>query len=161
RYDAGRGLWLRGDGTGLLSAMTAEASGVAVYGTQRAAALADFDEDGRIDLVVSQNAAETKLFHNETARPGLRIRLRGAGQNVAGIGSVIRLGFQGKPGPAREVRAGAGFGSQDSPVAVLGTQVAANQVHVRWPGGRSTTTDLPPGKREVTIDSSGALLESR
>ncbi|HMO84708.1 MAG TPA: VCBS repeat-containing protein, partial [Lacipirellulaceae bacterium] len=43
RMDAGRGLWLLGDGRGGLRGVE---SGVAVYGEQRGAALADFDGDG-------------------------------------------------------------------------------------------------------------------
>jgi len=41
------------------------------------AVLCDFDGDGRLDLAVSQNAAETKLYKNVAARPGLRVRLKG------------------------------------------------------------------------------------
>jgi enediyne biosynthesis protein E4 len=64
RYDAGRGLWLTGDGQGGLRAVPGQKSGVMVYGEQRGAAVADFDGDGRVDLVVTQNAAETRLFKN-------------------------------------------------------------------------------------------------
>ncbi|MCX6902984.1 MAG: VCBS repeat-containing protein, partial [Verrucomicrobia bacterium] len=41
RLDAGRGLWLRGDGTGKFTAVPGQVSGVKVYGEQRGAALAD------------------------------------------------------------------------------------------------------------------------
>ena len=64
RLDAGRGLLLQGDGAGKFRAMSGEASGIKLYGEQRGAALCDYDADGRIDLVVTQNGAETKLFHN-------------------------------------------------------------------------------------------------
>ncbi|HET9708856.1 MAG TPA: VCBS repeat-containing protein, partial [Gemmatimonadales bacterium] len=77
RYDAGRGLLLRGDGAGGLTAVPGQVSGITVYGDQRGAAFGDYDADGRVDLVVSQNGAETKLYHNERATPGLRVRLQG------------------------------------------------------------------------------------
>ena len=35
RCDAGRGLWLRGDGTGKLTAVSGQESGIKVYGEQR------------------------------------------------------------------------------------------------------------------------------
>src|SRR5207247_7734990 len=106
RYDAGRGLWLRGDGRGNFRPVPGQESGVKVYGEQRGAALCDYDADGRVDLVVTQNGAETKLFHNEGAKPGLRVRLRGQPGNLAGIGAVIRLVFGQKMGTAREILAG-------------------------------------------------------
>src|SRR6185503_9213662 len=77
RLDAGRGLWLRGDGSGKWRPMSGQESGVKIYGEQRGAALADFNEDGRVDLVVTQNGAPTRLYQNVTGKPGLRVRLAG------------------------------------------------------------------------------------
>src|SRR5437899_4063477 len=77
RYDAGRGLLLRGDGTGKLNPMPGRESGIKIYGEQRGAAVADLNQDGRPDLVVTQNAAPTKLYRNANAKPGLRVRLIG------------------------------------------------------------------------------------
>src|SRR4030095_12854292 len=81
RYDAGRGLWLKGDGKGGLKPSSGQKSGVLVYGEQRGAALADYDGDGRIDLAVSQNGAATKLYHNVGAEPGLGVRLNAGPAN--------------------------------------------------------------------------------
>ena len=57
RYDAGRGLWLKGDGSGDLVPVSGKESGVNIYGEQRGAGLCDYDLDGRVDLAVSQNGA--------------------------------------------------------------------------------------------------------
>ena len=75
RCDGGRGLWLKGDGKGNLTAV--RESGVKVYGEQRGAAVGDYDEDGRLDLVVGQNGAETKVYRNVGGREGLRVRVKG------------------------------------------------------------------------------------
>jgi hypothetical protein len=161
RHDAGRGLWLRGDGQGAFAVVPGQVSGVKVYGEQRGAALADFDEDGRVDLVVSQNAAETKLYHNVGARPGLRVRLTGDGMNRSGIGAVVRLGTEGKWSPAREIHAGSGYWSQDSAVQVLSLAGQPTSIQVRWPGGRVTMAALPEGAREVRVASDGTIEKLR
>tara|TARA_B110000444_G_scaffold221623_1_gene223095 strand:- start:939 stop:4289 length:3351 start_codon:yes stop_codon:yes gene_type:complete len=64
RYDSGRGLLLRGDGTGNFAAVPASRSGIAPYGEQRGVTAADFNNDGRADLAVSQRGAATRLFIN-------------------------------------------------------------------------------------------------
>jgi hypothetical protein len=161
RYDAGRGLWLAGDGQGGFRAVPGQESGVMVYGEQRGSAVGDFDGDGRVDLVVSQNSAETKLYRNTTAKPGVRIRLAGPQGNPSGVGAVMRLMPGGKSGPAREIHAGSGYWSQDSAVQVLAAPQAPSQLWVRWSGGKVTTTELPPTAREVTVDVSGRVVQSK
>jgi hypothetical protein len=161
RYDAGRGLLLRGNGRGELSSLPANISGLDIAGEQRGAAVADFDGDGRLDLLVSQNGAPTRLFRNERATPGLRIRLNAGQGNRDGIGSVVRLTTDGRSGPAREVRAGAGYWSQDSPIQVLAMPPGLKAVTVRWPGGRTSTHEIPNGAAEVIIDAARGLQRVR
>ncbi|QXD16562.1 VCBS repeat-containing protein [Rhodocaloribacter litoris] len=154
RQDAGRGLWLRGDGTGGFEAVPGHVSGLRIYGEGRAAAAADFDGDGRTDLVVTQNGAETKLYRNTGATAGLRVRLEGPPGNAAGLGAVVRLAYaDGTLGPARVVTAGAGYWSQSSPVQVMGAPAEAVvvAVRVRWPDGRRTEHAVPPGATEVRV----------
>jgi hypothetical protein len=155
RYDAGRGVWLRGNGRGQFEVVPGQVSGVKVYGEGRGSALCDYDEDGRLDLVVGQNGGETKLYHNVGAKPGLRVRLVGPARNPTGIGAVVRLRFGEQWGPAREVHAGSGYWSQDSAVQVMGTPKQPTAVWVRWPGGKTQQVDVPTGSAEVkvTIDA--------
>ncbi|NIN10938.1 MAG: hypothetical protein GTN62_05415 [Gemmatimonadales bacterium] len=151
RYLAGRAVWLRGDGSGSLESVPGQVSGVIVYGDQRGAALADYDGDGRVDLVVSQNSAETKLYRNQGGTPGLRVRLVGPAGNPDAIGAVLRLVYRDRHGPAREIHAGSGYWSQDGPVQVLGMAQQATAVWVRWPDAQESTTAVAPGAREVTV----------
>jgi hypothetical protein len=157
RYDAGCGLWLAGDGKGNFRAVGGEMSGVKIYGEQRGCALCDYDGDGRLDLVVTQNGGETKLYHNTMARPGLRVRLTGPAGNPKGIGASVRLAMGGKLGPAREIHAGSGYWSQESVVQVLATPEVPTEITVRWPGGKTVTAKVPQGAREVAIDTAGRL----
>ncbi len=151
RYDAGRGLWLKGDGKGNFAPVSGQESGVKVYGEQRGCALADYDHDGRVDLVVTQNGAETRLYRNTQAKPGLRVRLKGPESNPAGVGAAIRLFYGEKAGPIREIHAGSGYWSQDSAVQVMGTPEPPTRIWVRWPGGKTVTMDVPPNAREIEI----------
>jgi hypothetical protein len=153
RYDAGRGLLLRNDGAGRLIPLSGAESGIAVYGDQRGAAHADADGDGRLDLAVSQNGAETRFFRNRGARPGLRVRVEGPEANPAGIGMLLRVVYGEAMGPAREIQAGAGYWSQHGAIQVLGLrpQGGATALWVRWPGGGEARVPLPAGAREVVV----------
>ena len=157
RFDAGRGLWLRGDGQGGFVAVPGQESGVKIYGQQRGAALCDYDGDGRPDLAVSQNSGPTKLFRNVGSRPGLRVRLAGPPGNPSGVGAILRLRAGQKSGPAREIHAGSGYWSQDSAVQVLGMNNPPTSVSVFWPGGKKTTVDVPPRASELTIGPAGVI----
>jgi len=157
RQDAGRGLWLRGDGKGGLVSVAGQVSGVEVYGEQRGAAVGDFNEDGRADLVVTQNGAPTRLFENVAARPGMRVRLKGPPGNPSGIGAALRLEFPSGPGPARELHAGSGYWSQDSLVQVLACPVPPSKLQVVWPGGQTTHYEVQPEAVEVVADVQGGL----
>ena len=153
RLDAGRGLLLRGDGRGKFTPVPGGESGVKVYGEQRGAAVADYDHDGRPDLVVTQNGAATVLLHNIGAKPGLRVRLSGPPGNPAALGAMIRLKFGARFGPAREIHGGSGYWSEDSPVQVMAAPEPPTELWVRWPGGRTTTTPIPPGATEIAAQA--------
>ena len=151
RFDAGRGLLLSGDGKGGLTPLAARQSGIVVYGDQRGAAYSDYDADGRLDLVVSQNAAATRLFHNRSATPGLRVRVRGAPSNPDAIGAQVRVVFGNRMGPLREIQAGSGYWSENGAVQVFGTPQPATTVVVRWPWGGESRVTVSSGAREVTV----------
>ena len=161
RSDAGRGLWLRGDGHGNFLPLPGQDSGVRIYGQQRACALADFDGDGRVDLVVTQNGAETKLYRNQRAQPGLRVRLKGPPGNPTAVGAVLRLKSGTTLGPAREVHAGSGYWSQDSVVQIMSAPTPPTELLVRWPGGKTHTVPVPAQAREVIVDTEGRLTVRR
>lgn len=165
RYDGGRGLLLLGNGRGGFTSAPGQESGIKIYAEQRGCAAADYDSDGRTDLVSTQNGGQTKLYHNVGAKPGLRVRLKGPPANAAGVGAVLRLVASEVPGPAREIHAGSGYLSQDSAVQVLNLAKsnadASIKVSVRWPGGKTTLSEVPAGAKEIEIDQAANVKRVR
>jgi hypothetical protein len=70
---------------------------------------------------------------------------------------MMRLVYPNGRGPAREVHAGSGYWSTDGAVQVLGKSAEPTALWVRWPGGKETTSPLPAGAREVTVQPDGTL----
>jgi hypothetical protein len=157
RYDAGRGVWLLGDGTGNFRAVPGQESGVVLYGQQRGCALGDYDGDGRVDLAVTQNSGATKLYRNQSARPALRVRLKGPPGNPQAVGATLRLRWRTKLGPAREIHAGSGYASQDSAVQVMAGPGTPTGLVVRWPGGKVTESELPRAAKEIAVAHDGGV----
>ena len=153
RHDAGRGAVLLGDGAGGFRVLDAEWSGVEVYGDARGAAVADFDADGRWDLAVGQNGAETVIFRGRGGRPGLRVRLSAEDGSAGGVGARLRPGYaDGSEGPAREIQTGSGYWSLNGSVQVLGRAADIRVLTVRWPDGTEETFLV-----EIGVPEAGAL----
>jgi enediyne biosynthesis protein E4 len=153
RDDAGRGQWLRGRGDGTFEPVE---TGIILPGEQRAAALADFDQDGRIDLAVTQNNGPTRLYRNARARRGLRVILEGPPGNPTAVGAQLRLQYpSGRLGPVRSVQAGSGYRAQDGSVQVLGLADRPDALRVRWPGGKEQTVPLNDEAWEIRVKFGG------
>ena len=139
RMDAGLGLLCLGDGTGQFRTMPHFQSGIKIHGEQRGAAGGDWNQDGRLDLIVGQNNGSAKLLSNQSVTPGIRVRLLGQELNPWAIGAQIRLaGDQGIHGPWQVMSAGAGYGSQNGMLQVLGHKKGCDRIEVFWPDGMIT-----------------------
>ena len=151
RLDAGAGIILLGDGRGAFRPLGVRVSGIAMLGDQRGAAACDYDGDGRVDLAVGENGAATRLWHNRTARPGLRVRLDGGPSNPLGIGARLQLVSAGRRGPMRELHAGSGYWSMDAATTVLAMPSGAESLYVSWPQRPTVTVPIPAGARQVVV----------
>jgi len=147
---------LRNEGGNLRSVPGSE-SGLVIYGEQRGAAAADFDQDGRLDLLVAQNSDATRLLRNVTAQPSLRLRLRNAKGNAEAIGAGVRVKSGDTFGPLSEIQAGSGYWSQSATTVLLSAVAEGNELWIRWPAGRTTTSGIPAGAREIVVDASGEV----
>ncbi|MFM7103214.1 MAG: FG-GAP repeat domain-containing protein [Verrucomicrobiota bacterium] len=157
-FNSGLGALLLGDGQGGFRALPPVRSGIRLPGDQRGAAVSDFDGDGRPDLVVAQNAADSRVLRNARGRPGLRVRLAGP---AAGVGVQVRGDYATGPGPAFESHAGSGYWSQDSLTLVVPRPAPLAALQVRFPGQPWRRVAVPPGAAEGQVAGDGTLTVRR
>jgi hypothetical protein len=105
------------------------------------AAFADFDNDGRIDVVVSVLNGPAKLYRNVTPNAGhwLAFKLEGTRSNRQGLGAVIRVTLPDGRVLTNHATTSVGYASSSEALVRFGLadQQRASKVEVRWPGGRT------------------------
>jgi hypothetical protein len=108
----------------------------------RGIAVADFDNDGRLDLFVSNVGTEPYLYHNVGPRNAhwSQFVLEGVKSNRSAVGAQVRLTAGGRT-YLRFVNGGNGMASQ-STMRVhfgLGESKEIGKVDIRWPSGDTQT----------------------
>ncbi|MGD8616374.1 MAG: CRTAC1 family protein [Gammaproteobacteria bacterium] len=118
----------------------------------RAATYADIDNDGDLDLLITQNGRRAVLFRNDR-QPGhhwLRLKLVGRAPNRDAIGARVELTAGGVT-QYREVQPTRSYLSQvELPVTFgLGENESVEAVRIVWPDG--TTQSLAPAAIDTTL----------
>ncbi len=116
-------------------------------GLHRGVAFADFDNDGRVDAVVSVLNGPAKLFRNTTPGAGhwLALKLRGRKSNRQGLGAVVRVVLPGGRSLYNQATTSVGYACSSEPLVLfgLGDHPKASRVEIHWPaGGTQTLTDV-------------------
>jgi hypothetical protein len=105
--------------------------------SSRSAAVADFSNTGRLDIVVN-NFNDAPYFYGNTFRstPFIQFRLQGTRSNRDAIGAVVRL-HTGQEVMTRMMQAAGGYLSQSSKVLHfgLGSRPGVDRVEITWPSG--------------------------
>ncbi|MBI2503783.1 MAG: tetratricopeptide repeat protein [Candidatus Latescibacteria bacterium] len=136
---AQRHLFYLNDGQGHFAEIADQAGpGLAQPGVGRGSAVADYDDDGDLDLFILNSGQRAVLLRNDTPHVNhwLALRLRGTRSNRSGYGARVALHAGGRVQRA-ESRSSASYLSQDDPRLFfgLGAQAEADLIEIRWPSG--------------------------
>jgi hypothetical protein len=131
-------LCLLNDGAGRFKPAPQPGPGVTEPRVGRGAAFADYNRDGRVDVLAGNWKDVPDLLRNESTPTGrwLRLRLEGRRCNRSAIGARVSVTAGGRT-QVQEVTSGGSYCSQSELTLTFGLGAArtAERVEVRWPGG--------------------------
>ncbi len=134
---------------GFRDVSAAAGEGFAVKRAHRGVGFADFDTDGRMDVVVSSLAGPAEIWHNVSPAENhwLRLKLTGTKSNRDGIGAQIRIGKQ-----HNIMTSAVGYASSShGPVHFgLGAAETVDEIEIHWPSG--TVQTLRNQKTNQTLE---------
>ncbi len=113
----------------------------------RGAAAVDFDNDGRVDIVVSNLDGRPYLARNvtETDNRWIGLHLAGCQSNRDGIGTAVKLTRAGGKAQHRAAARGGSYLSSRDPRVFFGLGADPQEIAVelRWPSGRTQVLQDP------------------
>lgn len=122
----------------------------------RSFALADLDQDGRMEIILkNRNAPQIRILRSTADGVGHSIifRLHGTASNHDGIGTAITIEAGGRK-QTKYLQAGSGFLAQHTKELLFGVGVTQGPIRatVRWPGGLTQSFEGLPVDHRIEIE---------
>jgi hypothetical protein len=133
----------------------------AVAQVARGAAYADYDHDGDLDILISNNHGPARLLKNDGGNRNrwITIKTVGTKSNRDGIGAVVRVqSASGKQWSM--VRSGSSYASQSDLAQTfgLGQDPVVQAIDVEWPSGvKDHAANVKPNQIVVVEEGKGVV----
>jgi hypothetical protein len=150
---AQRNLLLRNTGERFEDMKQQAGPGFSIELVSRALAAGDIDNDGDVDVLITNNGAGANLLLNEGGGGNaILVRAIGTKSNRGAIGTRLTL-TSGQRRQVREVQSGSSYLAQNDLRAHFGLAGAsrAERLDIRWPNGATETVSDLPANHVVTI----------
>lgn len=151
---AQRKLLLRNAGERFVDATKEAGPGFALEGVGRALAAGDVDNDGDLDLLVTNNGDRPNLLLNDggNAENALLVQAIGTTTNRSAIGARLTLTTGGRR-QIRELQSGSSYLAQNDLRAHfgLGRAERAERLEIRWPDGSTEVVENLAANHLVTV----------
>src|SRR5437762_1684374 len=155
---------VRNEGEGKKLVETSAGPAFQLSEVSRGAAFGDIDNDGDIDIVVSNNNGPARLLLNETGaqKPWLEVRLQGVKDNRSGLGARLALRRKGQKPLWRRAHAdGSYLSANDCRVHFgLGGTPEIEALEIYWPcGDRELWTGIRAGTIVTLRQGTGKKID--
>ena len=162
--EAQRKLLFRNDGGGKFKEVgRTSGPGFSVEAVGRTLVAGDVDNDGAVDLLVTNNGGAAELLHNSgSGNNAIVLTLVGTKSNRSAVGTRVKI-TTGSLTQLREVKAGSSYlGQSELRVhAGLGRATRVDRVELRWPSGATETIDNLPANMRVTLTEGKGVTAQR
>lgn len=126
----------------------------------RGAAYADFDHDGDLDILITENNGPATLLRNDGGNKNhwINVRLVGRKSNRSALGAVVRVeSASGKQW--QTVHSGSSYCSQSDLALTFGLHqdLIVSKISVEWPSGKTQSFENLPVNHFISVDEISGL----